>query len=225
MGTAIEKSTAGVDEVPLSAAMRGKIAPVKFAHIVLKTNRYRRMLDWYKTVLEVIPVLEEDNLCFMTYDEEHHRIAIVEIPMLLTVPKFLTGIDHMAYTYESIGDLLFTYKRLKNEGITPYWTINHGPTISMYYHDPDGNSVELQVDSYDSPHEASAIFLTEDFKNNPLGEDFDPEDMARRYDAGESIEELRVFQVRTKRSALDLPAAHVGRFHSMLARIARMFGA
>ena len=225
MRTATEIPAKDFDQVPVSASARGKTAPVKFAHIVLKTNRYRRMLDWYQTVLEAIPVLEQDNLCFMTYDEEHHRIAIAEIPMLLTVPKFFTGTDHMAYTYENIGDLVFTYKRLKKEGIEPYWTINHGPTISMYYHDPDGNSVELQVDNYDSPHEASAIFLTEDFKHNPLGEDFDPGDLVRRYEAGETIEELRDFQVRTKRSALDLPAAHVGRFHSMLARIAKLFGA
>ena len=38
--------------------------------------------------------------------------------------------------------------RLKAAGILPYWCINHGPTTSLYYKDPDGNVIELftQID-------------------------------------------------------------------------------
>ena len=42
----------------------------------------------------------------------------------------------------------------------PVRTINHGPTVSMYYKDPDGNQVELQVDVFDKAGAAS-YFNTE----------------------------------------------------------------
>ena len=45
---------------PATARARGKIAPVKLAHIVLNTPRYRQMVEWYKTVLEAVPVFEND---------------------------------------------------------------------------------------------------------------------------------------------------------------------
>ena len=49
----------------------------------------------------------------------------------------------MAYGLTSFGDLVLTYERLKAGGITPFLPLNHGFTTSLYYHDPDGNDVEL----------------------------------------------------------------------------------
>jgi len=49
------------------------------------------------------------------------------------------GVNHVAYTYANLGDLLDTYARLKQLGITPYWPIHHGVTLSFYYQDPDWN--------------------------------------------------------------------------------------
>ena len=42
------------------------------------------------------------------------------------------------------------YKRLKQQDIVPWWCINHGPTTSMYYRDPDNNQIELQVDIFEN---------------------------------------------------------------------------
>ena len=182
------------------------------------------MVRWYETVLEAVPVFEGDNICFMTYDEEHHRIGIFGIPLLLTAPKFVTGADHIAFTYDEIGDLVHTYKRLGAEGIAPYWCVNHGPTLSMYFHDPDQNTIELQVDCYSDADEIASTFLTGEFDANPIGEDFDPEDLVRRYESGETLEELRRFETRTKRGAGDVPPAHLGRLHATLARIGRLLG-
>ena len=45
---------------------------------------------------------------------------------------------------------------LAGDSIKPYWCINHGLTTSLYYHDPDDNAVELQVDNFASSEEADA---------------------------------------------------------------------
>ncbi len=48
--------------MPKSAKERGKVAPAKLAHVVLKTppERVKLVLDWYKTVLEAEAMFETD---------------------------------------------------------------------------------------------------------------------------------------------------------------------
>jgi hypothetical protein len=99
--------------LPETAEARGRIAPKHFAHIVYKTPRFAEMIDWYATVLECEPVLKNELLCFMTYDDEHHRIAIANQPHLKDKPKDTAGVEHCAYTYGTLEDLAATYERLK----------------------------------------------------------------------------------------------------------------
>ena len=169
---------------------RGRIAPTQLAHIVRRTARFDAMLNWYQTVLGAHVVHSDGTLAFLTYDAEHHRIAIAQIPGLEDQPQMAAGTDHVAFTHADLGDLLYTYARLKSEGIEPYWCINHGPTTSMYYKDPDGNRVELQVDNDPSAEEANRWMRSGDFAANPIGVVFDPDDLLARYRAGEPIEKL-----------------------------------
>ena len=172
--------------IPATAAERGKVAPTKFAHIVYRTSRFAEMVEWHKTMLEAEPMMENEMFSFLTYDDEHHRIAIVNMPGLADRDPQAAGVEHCAYTYDSLEGLLGTYERLKSAGIEPYWCINHGPTLSMYYRDPDGNQVELQIDIYDDIQGTNEWFVQSDFATNPIGVKFDPEDIIRRHAAGEA---------------------------------------
>jgi hypothetical protein len=51
--------------------------------------------------------------------------------------------DVGAFEYGSIADLMSSYKRLKDAGITPSFCLDHMMTFSMYYKDPEGNFVEF----------------------------------------------------------------------------------
>ena len=170
-----------------------KIVPSKFAHAVLRTNKFQQMIDWYRTVLQAEIVFENEMLAFMTYDDEHHRIAIVGFPGLNDRAPHSVGLDHLAYTYASLGDLVATYERLKAAGITPVVPINHGLTTSMYYRDPDGNKVELQIDNFDSIEELKGFFRGNSFAKNPIGVSFDPDELARKYHAGVPEAELKKY--------------------------------
>ena len=166
------------------------IAPALFAHFVLRSANMQPMVDWYTTVLNMHVVTRHDFICFLTYDDEHHRLAIVNIAGLHAPDNKAWGLAHVAYTFRNVGELLSTYRRLKKAGTEPYRPIHHGPTLSMYYHDPDGNSVELQVDCYKTKAEASAYFHTDAFKRNPIGVNFDPESLVAAYERGASEAEL-----------------------------------
>jgi catechol-2,3-dioxygenase len=172
------------------AGTRGRLAPVQLAHVVRRTSRFDAMLQWYQTVLGAHVVHADGMLAFLTYDEEHHRIAIAQIPGLEDQPPMAAGTDHVAFTHADLGDLLYTYARLKAEGIEPYWSINHGPTTSLYYKDPDGNKVELQVDNFASASEANRWMRSGEFAANPIGVVFDPSILLERYRAGEPLAQL-----------------------------------
>ena len=55
----------------------------------------------------------------------------------------------------------------------------------MYYRDPDGNEIETQVDNYDSVEEIAAFMDGPLFTENPIGTDFDPQELIKRLESGE----------------------------------------
>ncbi len=121
--------------------------PSYLAHIVLKTqlSNFDKMVNYYKTFLSATASFESPNLSFLTYDEEHHRIAIVGVPDLKPRDPKAAGLFHFAFTFKNLHDLALAYRQRKEHGMKPYWCVNHGPTTSMYYEDPDGNVIETQV--------------------------------------------------------------------------------
>ncbi len=170
------------------------ITPTKFAHFVLRTGQKDVMRDWYCTVLGARVQYENDMLCFLTYDDEHHRIALAQIPGLEPAAGDTAGLDHTAYTYRTLEELLDTYERLKALDITPWWPINHGMTTSLYYRDPDGNGVELQIDNFATAEESNAFMRGDAFGQNPVGIIFDPDEMLARFRSGTPAAELIAYE-------------------------------
>jgi catechol 2,3-dioxygenase-like lactoylglutathione lyase family enzyme len=162
--------------------------PTKFAHVVYRSRRFEQMLQWYETVFGARVQYRDPGLAFLTYDDEHHRFAFVNMGVFQpdgveTERQGAIGVDHVDYTYMSLRELLETYARLKEQGIIPYWRIHHGITASLYYADPDGNQMEFQVESFPSSGEANA-FIQAHWGANPLGVEFDPEDWLSKLRAG-----------------------------------------
>jgi catechol-2,3-dioxygenase len=51
-------------------------SPVKLAHVVLWTRQIPQMRDWYLKVLDARVVYQNPAAAFLTYDSEHHRVAL-----------------------------------------------------------------------------------------------------------------------------------------------------
>jgi catechol-2,3-dioxygenase len=148
------------------------------------------MRDWYRTVLEARVVFENPMIAFETYDDEHHRVAFINAGATEQPAPNARGLEHVAFTYASLDDLLGTWQRLKGLGITPFWTINHGATTSLYYRDPDGNQVEPQIDNFATAEEFDAFARSGEFAKNPIGVEFDPERLFERLRRGDPLSEL-----------------------------------
>ena len=169
--------------------------PTKLAHVVYMTRRFEEMISWYQTVFEAKVQYKNPALAFLTYDDEHHRFAFGNLIVLSpnsveTNQSSKIGVNHVGYTYANVGALLDTYDRLKQSGITPYWRVHHGVTLSMYYQDPDGNRMEFQVDCCANADEAHAYMHTDAFAANPVGVEVDFDSLLAQYRNGVPSETL-----------------------------------
>ena len=162
-------------------------------HVNLKTRRLQEMIDWYGLVVGMTPNHQYEGGTWMTNDSANHRLALLAPPGIIDDPEKIarSGIHHVAFEYASLDELLDTYERLRPLGIVPHACLDHGMTISFYYVDPDGNSVELQADNFGGDWELSSAFLhSPEFSANPIGVNMDPAAMAEARAAGATSEDL-----------------------------------
>jgi catechol 2,3-dioxygenase len=130
-------------------------------HLGLTTSNLDALIAWYRKVLGMgivhrtsaaaggkdVPAI---NAAWVTNDEANHRLAFVQLPGLNADldRSHNHRIQHVAFEYRTLDDLLGTYTRLKGLGIEPVLCTDGGSQTAFYYEDPDRNSVELNVDNY-----------------------------------------------------------------------------
>jgi hypothetical protein len=165
-------------------------APGKLAHVVPRPGRIEAMVNSYCTALDAWAAFRNDLLAFVTYDEEHHRMAFINTSAPEPPSEHASGLDHVPFTCATPDELLEVYIRLRDLNVHPAWCVNHGLHRSMYYAEPDRNQVERQIDNFATPGDLRAWFMTGAFATNPIGVDYDPEILAARLAAGDPVEEL-----------------------------------
>ncbi len=161
-------------------------------HVNLKTVRLQEMIDWYGLVVGIEVTYQFEGGAWLSNDAANHRLALLCSPEMEDDPDKIrhTGLHHTAYEYPSVDNLLDSYVRLKSHGIVPHACLDHGMTLSFYYVDPDGNSVELQADEYGDWAQSKQFMHTPAFSANPIGISVDPAQMLAARDAGATPQEL-----------------------------------
>lgn len=192
--------TYNMDQFPIPCPDPQARPPKKLAHIVLATRYYEETIHWWSLVLGARVMFRNALLCFISYDDEHHRVAFINTANFSPKRRESAGLDHVAFTFGSLDDLLHTYERLKGHSLQPEWCINHGPTTSLYYRDPEGTQVELQVDNFSTAQELDTWFRSGAFADNAIGVEFDPEHLLERHRAGDpEVQLLRSGEVTSRR--------------------------
>jgi catechol-2,3-dioxygenase len=159
----------------------------KFHHVNLKTTRLQEMIDFYGTLVGTKVVFQDQVGAWLSNDGANHRVALLAFPNFVDDAEkdTRTGMHHSAFEYGSFEDMMSSYVRLRDEGITPAICLDHGMTFSYYYADPDGNNVELQVDNFGDWAKSTEWMRTSpEFKANPIGQFLDPEQVVADHEAG-----------------------------------------
>ena len=185
------------------------------SEIVLQTNQFIAMKEWYPAVLGIdwflennpIPTADEHSQatdgkqarasnvrsCFMrlpTVPPFGCILALFEITSLGNVPTSDPGLNHMQLKQRDLATLVRRVELMREAGLDPHRSANHGPMTSFYYKDPDQNIIELCIDNFDTPEEMNSFIQSEKFRANPSGLEIDRDDFVRRYRDGEPAETL-----------------------------------
>ena len=166
-------------------------SPAHLAHILLKTAQPTEMIDFYVRFLGGKIAFRTPRMAFISYDEEHHRIAIAAMPNTTPKEPASSGLEHVAFTYDTLDDLVLAYEQRKTLNMHPIWCVNHGPTTSIYYQDPDGNHIETQVDNFDTADETTQYMMSQEFADNSVGFDFDIDELVVRVRSGEDHRSIK----------------------------------
>ena len=182
-------------------------APEDFHHVAFKTTNYEAMIDFYSRLFGCEPLYKSEELTFLAFDEEHHRVAIANTSVVFEnlgfIPKTImriknwmnktlpsiVGLDHISYKLNPIEKWFDFYHKAKEKGLKPYWTINHGWITGMYYKDPDGNLVEIFFEHWRNKEEFKKN-ISPDFSEEPIGTNMDIDVLYEMFKGGASFEQL-----------------------------------
>ena len=125
--------------------------PKYLGHVNVCVRDVDASKQWYEDILglhiyDYIP----GRAAFMSADlEQSHEVALMKADERAPgTHKGQVGLNHMAWMMASLDDLKEVYQRLKDRNVTIDHVSDHGISIGIYFHDPDGNGLEV---SYELP--------------------------------------------------------------------------
>ena len=123
---------------------------VAFSHVGINVTDLARMEDFYTRVLGLLvsdrgSLRDGPTLVFLSRDpDEHHQMVLVT--------GRPPGVDYnvvnqISFKLPTLSDLKVGHARVREEGIKDFRIVTHGNAWSVYFADPEGNRVELFVDT------------------------------------------------------------------------------
>ena len=124
--------------------------PAVLSHFGIHVTDMARMEEFYTHALGLLvsdrgALPNGPTLVFLSRDpDEHHQLVLV------------TGrppdagynvVNQISFKLPSLGDLKAAHARMREAGIKEFRIVTHGNAWSVYFADPEGNRVELFVDT------------------------------------------------------------------------------
>lgn len=130
----------------------------------LKIRDLDRALAFYTDLLGLSVTERQGRFAFLSAGERHHDVALQAVGPDASGPGRGVGLYHAAFEVDSADDLLATYEALVAREV-PVTPVDHGISKALYFDDPDGNGLEVYLDTRD--HEGEHW--------NGVNEPFDPD--------------------------------------------------
>ncbi len=125
-------------------------AAAELSHFGIYVTDLPRMEEFYTRVLGLVvtdrgPLANGPSLVFLSHDpDQHHQLVLAtgrpEGPTYNVV-------NQISFKLPTLGDLQAMHARAREEGIKEFRVVTHGNAWSIYFADPEGNRVELFVDT------------------------------------------------------------------------------
>ncbi|WP_224447625.1 VOC family protein [Haloprofundus salilacus] len=115
-------------------------------HIHLKVRELDRAIDFYSSVLGLDVTERHANYAFLSFGSHHHDLALQALGDDAPDPGPGVGLYHSAWEVETPAKLRGTYEALDERGVSVA-PVDHGISKALYFDDPDGNGVEVYLDT------------------------------------------------------------------------------
>lgn len=120
---------------------------IALSHFEIKARDLPRMEAFYTGVLGFVATdrSAEGTMVFLSADpREHHQIVLARA----AEGDFAAGsLDHLAFRVADLAALRRHHEALQDHGGLAVETVSHGTSWSVYFRDPEGNRLELFVDT------------------------------------------------------------------------------
>jgi len=115
-------------------------------HVHLKVSDLKEAEEFYIKLLGFKVNERVNGYTFLTLGKKHHDLALQEIVNAKKPSQDTVGLYHFAIEAENIKELAKLYFKLNKEKIKVS-PIDHGISKALYFSDPDGNGIEVYVDT------------------------------------------------------------------------------
>jgi catechol 2,3-dioxygenase len=115
-------------------------------HVHLIVSDLDRAISFYTDLLALSVTERQANYAFLSFGDRHHDLALQARPDASSPPPNSRGLYHVAFELDTPGELRECYEWLQNREISVQ-PADHGISKSLYFDDPNGNGVELYIDT------------------------------------------------------------------------------
>jgi len=125
------------------------VPQLAFSHMGIYVTDIARMEDFYTRVLGFTVTdrgdLGSTKLVFLSRDpKEHHQVVLASgRPGELR----FNPINQISFRMAEFAGLREMHRRLQREAVAEMSPVSHGNALSIYFRDPEGNRIELFVDT------------------------------------------------------------------------------
>ena len=118
----------------------------RVGHVVLRVTDVDKAEAFYRDALGMETVHRSEGAAFMSFGTQHHDIGLFSVRGEPT--RGNGGLGHVALAAEGgMAELEEFHQRLVDHGVEIASLSDHGMTKSVYFDDPDGNRLEIYVDT------------------------------------------------------------------------------
>jgi catechol 2,3-dioxygenase len=120
----------------------------KVGHVVLKCRDMEKARHFYCDILGMeLARFDPNRGMFLRFNDYHHDIAIFKTGADAESPKDnQVGLVHVALVVDDLETVKAWYAKLKAAGVPIVGTADHAVSNSMYFKDPEGNTLEIYCD-------------------------------------------------------------------------------
>jgi len=120
-------------------------------HVRLNVADLQRSIDFYTRFVHLaVTERAANDYAFLSRGRAHHVVALFQADRAAAAAGGSTGVDHMAFEVRGKRAFARAFQALTDAGLRVA-TMNNGISWSIYFQDPDGNTLEIFRDVRTEP--------------------------------------------------------------------------